>query len=230
MDAERGMTVEKDTQEDYADVDITDDFMFSYIMHQPEICIELLEYLFPRHKISRVRYLEADEGTEADTTAEVTDEGIKTYPVTQKTITAAYGQYRYTFRNMCDEIDGLTLGDEAYHVFFNTAGKKGNVSGRLKELLKYMDDTKSYSVESSDNELIRKIDAAVGEAKMDDEWRRKYMMYQVRQRDAKLKGKEEQARETAKNFYKMGLSIEQIAQGIKYPVEVVKQWLGLARA
>ncbi len=38
------------------------------------------------------------------------------------------------------------------------------------------------------------------------------------------------ARETAENFYKMGLSIEQIAQGIKYPVEVVKQWLGLARA
>ncbi len=41
-------------------------------------------------------------------------------------------------------------------------------------------------------------------------------------------GRDTQAKETAKNFYQMGLSIEQIAQGVKYPVEVIEQWLGLA--
>ncbi len=49
-----------------------------------------------------------------------------------------------------------------------------------------------------------------------------------RLRAAEDRGKETQARETAKNFYEMGLSIEQIAQGVKYPVEVIKQWLGLS--
>lgn len=35
-----------------------------------------------------------------------------------------------------------------------------------------MNDAKNYPVEDSDNELIRRIDAAVGEAKMNGEWRR----------------------------------------------------------
>lgn len=30
----------------YTHVDITDDFMFAYVMQSPDICIELLEYLF----------------------------------------------------------------------------------------------------------------------------------------------------------------------------------------
>ncbi len=41
----------------YADVDITDDFMFSYIMRNPDICIAVLECLFPDHKIQNVRYI-----------------------------------------------------------------------------------------------------------------------------------------------------------------------------
>ncbi len=41
-------------------------------------------------------------------------------------------------------------------------------------------------------------------------------------------GEKKAKMEMAKNFYQMGLSIEQIAQGVKYPVEVIEQWLGLA--
>ncbi len=199
------------TASPFVNVDITNDFMFSYVMRRPEICIELLEYLFPEHRINKVRYLEADDNTEADVTVEVTDEGIKVCPATQKTIMAAYGKkgvrldvylddgkiiynvemqatsvrnlpkrsryymgeidanqilrgqeydqlkptyiifickfdpfgkgrYRYTFRKMCDEVAGLELGDEAYHVFFNTSGQEGEVSDRLKELLRYVNN------------------------------------------------------------------------------------------
>ncbi len=85
------------------------------------------------------------------------------------------GLYKYTFTNRCHEVDGLELGDDAYTLFFSTVGTKecldgtecGGESNELKELLHYMNDTKSYPVEDSDNELIRRIDAAVGEAKMD---------------------------------------------------------------
>ena len=52
----------------YTHVDITDDFMFAYVMQRPDICIELLEYLFPGHEIQRVVYLAADEKSEADIT------------------------------------------------------------------------------------------------------------------------------------------------------------------
>ncbi len=41
-------------------------------------------------------------------------------------------------------------------------------------------------------------------------------------------GEKKAKMEMVKNFYQMGLSIEQIAQGVKYPVEVIKQWLGLS--
>ncbi len=40
-------------------------------------------------------------------------------------------------------------------------------------------------------------------------------------------GRDTQAKETVKNLYDMGLNIDQIVQAVKYPVEVIKQWLGL---
>ena len=76
--------------------------------------------------------------------------------------------------NKCEEVDGLELGDESYKLFLNTAGTKdypdggsspdkteGNSSKTrdgLKELLKYMDNTKDYPVESTQYGLIKKID------------------------------------------------------------------------
>ncbi len=41
-------------------------------------------------------------------------------------------------------------------------------------------------------------------------------------------GRDTQAKETAKNLYDMGLNIDQIVQAVRYPSEVIKQWLGLA--
>ena len=42
--------------------------MFSYVMCNPQICIELLQYLLPDHKISRIEYYEMGrDGTEQPT-------------------------------------------------------------------------------------------------------------------------------------------------------------------
>ena len=78
------------TEASYANVDITDDFMFAYVMQRPDLCIELLEYLFPGHKIQRVDYLAADEGS--DITVVVENGVAKTYPVAQKTLVVAFGK------------------------------------------------------------------------------------------------------------------------------------------
>lgn len=261
------------TETNYAHIDIIDDFMFAYVMQSPDLCIELLEYLFPGHKIQRVDYLAANE--EPDITVVVENGVAKTYPVAQKTLVVAFGKkgirmdiylddgnivyhvemqttrtgylpkrscyyaglvdinqlnrgqeydqlkptyiifickfdpfgkglYQYTFSNKCDEVDGLELGDESYKIFLNTAGTKerpdekgssgkteGNssrISDGMKELLRYMNNTKDYPVESAQYDLIKKIDAAVAHAKQDEEWRRAYMTYQANQREAELRG------------------------------------------
>ena len=48
------------------EVDIRDDFMFSYVMRNPAICTQLLEYLLPECKIARIKYIDWD----TDETAE----------------------------------------------------------------------------------------------------------------------------------------------------------------
>ena len=97
------------------------------------------------------------------------------------------GRYLYSFRNVCRET-GAELDDETYKLFFNTAGTRGEISDSLREILRYMNDPKSYPVEKADLPLIRSIDEAVGEAKMSNEWRHAYMIYQIHQQDAELRG------------------------------------------
>lgn len=48
---------------------------------------------------------------------------------------------------------------------------------------------------------------------------------QEMQMEAEAQGRMIQAKETAKNFYKMGLDVEKIAQGVGYDVETVKGWV-----
>ena len=154
------------------------------------------------------------------------------------------GLYQYTFCNKCDEVDGLQLGDESYKLFLNTAGTKdrldsedspdtaeggsSKISDGLKELLKYMNNTKDYPVESTQYDLIKKIDEAVAHAKRDEEWRLAYMTYQANQRDAELRGDERRAKESALSMYSDGLTVEKIAKYVGYAVDVVKKWVGVS--
>ena len=240
-----------------ADVDIRDDFMFSYVMCNPQICIELLQYLLPDHKISRIEYYEMGrDGTEQPAASSpkgeplkldiqkslneafnrrtvrldvYIDDGKSVYNLEMQTTRHAglakrarlyqahmdinqlqrgqfytrlrpsfvifictfdpfdESRYLYSFRNVCRET-GAELGDEAYKLFFNTAGTQGEISDSLREILRYMNDPKNYPVEQTELPLIRSIDEAVGEAKMSDEWRHAYMIYQIHQQDAELRG------------------------------------------
>ncbi len=50
-----------------------------------------------------------------------------------------------------------------------------------------------------------------------------YEAIQKMKREAELK----KAQEAARNFYRLGIDDEKIAQGLDYAVETVKGWLGL---
>ena len=46
--------------------------------------------------------------------------------------------------------------------------------------------------------------------------------------ESESQGRLMQAKEDAINFYKLGVDVEKIAQGVGYAVETVKEWLGLS--
>ena len=100
-----------------------------------------------------------------------------------------FGQsrYQYSFRNVCRET-GKELQDEAYKLFFNTTGTEGEISPSLREMLQYINNPGAYPVQKSKVELIHQIETAVEEANQDEEWRRMYMTWQIRQREAELLG------------------------------------------
>ncbi len=270
---------------DINSIDITNDYMFAYVMRNADICIELLEYLLPGRTIESIQYYEVDD-QEASAT-----QTVKTKSETQKSLSEAFdkrgvrldaylddgktiyniemqttmqpdiakrarlyqahidinqlerglhydllrpsfilfickfdpfhkGKYTYSFLNTgCEEDDSVTLDDETYKVFFNTDGHDGDVSPKLKELLRYMNDTKSYPVENTDIPLIRKIEQEVSLAKKDDEWRQTYMTYAVHQRDAELKGRREgiaigiqsNKNATAEKLLHRGMAVNEVA-------------------
>ena len=233
------------------DVDIRDDFMFAYIIRNPEICIELLSYLLPDQRISHVQYYQLDEKQQEVPQQEVRietqkaiaeafnrrgvrldaylDDGTTIYNIELQTtrqptlpqrarlyqahldinqlergqqydeLRPSYvifictfdpfgaGHYRYTFRNVCQELP-LELNDGTHKLFFSTVGTKGTISDGLREILRYINDPAHFEMDSTKPRLIGRINEAVNEAKMDDEWRRAYMTYQVHQRDAELRG------------------------------------------
>ena len=75
-----------------------------------------------------------------------------------------------------------------------------------------MNDPKSYPVEKAGLPLIRSIDEAVGEAKMSNEWRHAYMIYQIHQQEAELRGEERGIIKTAKSMLLENLPVEMIAR------------------
>ena len=96
--------------------------------------------------------------------------------------------YRYSFRNVCREDGEVELQDEAYKLFFNTKGTRGEIPEALKEMLAYINNPEEYPVEKSKLKLIHRLDEAVETAKMSEDWRRAYMTYQTHLRDAQLEG------------------------------------------
>ena len=87
------------------------------------------------------------------------------------------------------------MRDEAYKLFFNTKGTRGEIANTLREMLTYINNPGAYPVHGSKVELIHRIEEAVEEAKMDIEWREAYMMYQTRIYDAAMEARMKGLRE-----------------------------------
>ena len=142
--------------------------------------------------------------------------------------------YRYSFRNVCREDGEVELQDEAYKLFFNTKGSRGEIPEALKEMLAYINNPEEYPVEKSKLKLIHRLDEAVETAKMSEDWRRAYMTYQTHLRDAQLEGiaigRKEGRQEGRLEGRKEGLleAAKAMLQG-HLPVEQIVRFTGLSQ-
>lgn len=106
------------------------------------------------------------------------------------------GRHVYTFTNQCHEETGLEMADGTTKIVLNAVGTMDDVSGRLKEFLRYV------AGESSNDEYIQKLDDAVKKARANKEWRREYMTLMMRDLENQEigieKGKAEEQRDAKK--------------------------------
>jgi len=88
-----------------------------------------------------------------------------------------HGLYKYTFENMCHEVQGLKLDDGTYKIFLNTQGNNGDTCDDVVDFLKSIEGI------ASNNPFIKKIEKAAEEIKADQRWRAKRMQSLVRDQD-----------------------------------------------
>jgi len=88
-----------------------------------------------------------------------------------------YGLYKYTFENMCHEVQGLTLDDGTYKIFLNTQGTNGDVCAEVVDFLH------AINGEIAKTEFVKEFERATEEIKEDEIWRAEYMQSLLREQE-----------------------------------------------
>ena len=139
----------------------------------------------------------------------------------------------YTFKNLCIQDKNLELNDETTKMIFNSTAYDKEKNVDIRKFLKYI----RTKVPTSN--LTDKINNMVEEQKENDKFRTEYLSMNLHDRDITRKafaegealgiekgisqGAEQKAIETAKNFLKLGLSIEKVAEGTGLTLEKVQE-------
>ena len=104
------------------------------------------------------------------------------------------GLTRYTFRSICEEAEGLPLGDGRCIMFLNTKGSIGELGADMDAFFGYING----GIESigtgkdSGNEFVERLDECVLDINGDEDWRQGYMKYELnlieKYKDGEAKG------------------------------------------
>lgn len=87
------------------------------------------------------------------------------------------GLMKYTFDERCREVKGLPLEDGTTKIFLNTRGKRYNVSKKLQDALRYLEDA---ILHDESMELARMMDQQFQKALGNEEWRRNVVTLQLK--------------------------------------------------
>lgn len=151
----------------YEQLELTDDFMFSYVMRSNgELCRQLLESIlnFP---IERIDFISSQETIDTYASA--------SYIIFLCTFDPfGFGQYIYSFQNRCTELPAIALNDGTYKVFVNTQGTHGVIGDELKEFLLFLKSPDKFQT-GANGKLVKKAIVGVEEGRRNEEWRLIYM-------------------------------------------------------
>ncbi len=151
-----------------------------------------------------------------------------------------FGHGKYIYR--CGEYYRLSdgsyqpLGDDAWKIFVNADGHKGNVSDEFKILMRYIMKGEAK------NPYTQTLEKKVTTINNNDEWKVSYMTWAIKladeRRDAREEGREEgrkegreegdlkRAMKTASNMFNGGEPIDKIAKFLELPPETILSWVG----
>ena len=147
-----------------------------------------------------------------------------------------YDEYIYRYGEYYQISDGSyhPLGDDAWKIFVNATGHKGNVSDKFTSLMCYI-----MNGEAKDP-YTRALEKKVSCINSDDEWKVSYMTWAIKladeRREAREEGREEgrkegreegrlkQAKKTAANMQKRGSSFDEIAEVLELPADTIRAW------
>ena len=81
----------------------------------------------------------------------------------------------YRFSTMCEDIQGLPLGDRRYIMFLNSRGSKGVSNLDMDELFRYLNGGVGAIGMETKSGLVAVLDKYVQKYNRDDDWRKEYM-------------------------------------------------------
>ncbi len=139
------------------------------------------------------------------------------------------GLARYTFRSICEEAEGLPLGDGRCIMFLNTKGSIGELGKDMDAFFGYLNG----GVESigtgkdSGNEFVERLDECVLDINGDEDWRQGYMKYELnlieKYKEGEAKGETNERNRMARSLKEQGVPIEVIAKAANLSVEEVNR-------
>ena len=218
--AERNVPFEyENAYEEWSTAGIGNAFLFGKVMtSNPNLLLELLQYSLPEfHRLDVITT--DDQGRRIDVEMQMRDEKniprrMRYYEgsidqtalekgqnysrlgdvvilfITPFDPFDAHGNYKYTFRNTCQEDKDLVLDDGVTKVVLNAAGHKGDITQELKEFLQLVAgnvDPKHYAEGSFADRVQRQVHIARRNAR----WRKEYMDWEMMMRNEREKGREE---------------------------------------
>ena len=135
------------------------------------------------------------------------------------------GLHKYTFRNYCEELPELMLGDESTKIFLCAGGETEDVSGEMKDFLDWMSTGKM-----GNSNIVKDLARAVQKARDHEEWRLEYMTLLMRDNQMREEGRQEGRREgriegriqVYRNLRKKGFSKEEALAFAEIPASAVE--------
>ena len=148
----------------------------------------------------------------------------------------------YRFSTMCEDVQGLPLGDRRYIMFLNSRGSKGVSNLDMDELFRYLNGGVGAIGMETKSGLVAVLDKYVQKYNRDDDWRKEYMKLEFLLKDKYDEGRTageaegisigeakgisigeaNERNRMVKAMYADGVSVDKISQYAAIPVEEVK--------